>query len=177
MAMVALAVKLTSRGPVFYTQERIGKGGVPFRMYKFRSMTTGADDQLAELLRAQGSEGTPLFKVNADPRLTPVGAFLRKHSLDELPQFFNVLGGSMSLVGPRPQRSAEVALYDEFASRRLIVKPGVSGLWQVSGRSTLTWEDSIRLDLSYVENWSLTTDMVILARTLRAVVRPGAEAY
>jgi len=170
MLIVAIAVKTTSRGPLFFGQERIGQDGVPFRMWKFRSMIVGADDQLQSLLDAQGTSDKPLFKVNDDPRITPIGRFIRRYSLDELPQFFNVLMGSMSLVGPRPQREAEVALYDRGAHRRLFMKPGISGLWQVSGRSNLDWDDAIRLDLYYVENWSLTTDLVILWRTVRAVI-------
>jgi len=167
---VAIAVKSTSRGPLLYGQERIGRRGVPFKMWKFRSMIVGADDQLKSLLDAQGTSDRPLFKVTNDPRITPVGRFIRRYSLDELPQFFNVLAGSMSLVGPRPQVAAEVALYEGGAHRRLFMRPGVSGLWQVSGRSDLDWDDAIRLDLYYVENWSLTGDLVILWRTVRAVV-------
>ncbi|KAF2419670.1 polyprenyl glycosylphosphotransferase [Microbacterium sp. B35-30] len=169
MVAVAIAVKSTSRGPLFYGQERIGRHRVPFKMWKFRSMIIGADDQLKGLLDAQGTSDRPLFKVANDPRITPVGKFIRRHSLDELPQFFNVLAGSMSLVGPRPQVAAEVALYEDGAHRRLFMRPGISGLWQVSGRSDLDWDDAIRLDLYYVENWSLTGDLVILWRTLRAV--------
>ncbi|MET0448068.1 MAG: sugar transferase [Aeromicrobium sp.] len=177
MLGTAVAVATTSPGGFLYRQERVGRGGQQFSMLKFRSMRVDADSELQALLAAQGSSDRPLFKVQQDPRVTRVGAFIRRYSLDELPQFFNVLLGDMSLVGPRPQRPAEVALYDDFASRRHIVKPGVSGLWQVSGRSTLAWDDAIRLDLSYIDNWSLTGDLVILWRTVRAVVRPGAEAY
>lgn len=169
---VAIAVKRSGPGGIFYQQERIGRHGIAFGMLKFRSMVQDADDQLESLLDAQGTSDTPLFKVTNDPRITPVGRFLRKYSLDEIPQLFNVLLGTMSLVGPRPQREAEVALYDDAAHRRLIMKPGMSGLWQVSGRSNLSWDDSIRLDLYYVENWSLTTDITILFRTVRAVVAP-----
>ncbi len=169
---VAIAVKRSGPGNILYRQVRIGRHGNPFGMLKFRSMVQDADDQLESLLDAQGTSDTPLFKVTNDPRITPVGLILRKYSLDELPQLFNVITGEMSLVGPRPQRAAEVALYDDAASRRLIMKPGMSGLWQVSGRSNLSWEDSIRLDLYYVENWSLTADILILWRTVRAVVRP-----
>lgn len=174
---VAAAVRFTSPGPVLYSQERIGRNGVPFRMLKFRSMVTDADERLAELLDAQGRSDQPLFKIEDDPRITPVGRFIRKYSLDELPQLSNVLRGEMSLVGPRPQREAEVALYDHAAHRRLMVKPGMSGLWQVSGRSTLSWEDTIRLDLYYVENWSFMQDIVILFRTVKAVTAPGASAH
>lgn len=166
---LALLVRLSSPGPVFYQQERIGLRGTTFNMLKFRSMKVNADDELRALLEAQGTSDTPLFKVENDPRITVVGRILRKYSLDELPQLLNVLGGSMSLVGPRPQREGEVALYDDAAHRRLYVSPGMSGLWQVSGRSNLSWEESIRLDLYYVENWSLMGDVVILFKTFKAV--------
>ncbi|XAS71263.1 sugar transferase [Micrococcaceae bacterium Sec5.1] len=169
LLILGLLVKLTSEGPVFYRQERVGLRGSSFYMLKFRSMKVNADDELLRLLDAQGSAGKPLFKIENDPRITSVGRVLRKYSLDELPQLLNVIGGSMSLVGPRPQRDGEVALYDDAAHRRLYVSPGMSGLWQVSGRSNLTWEESIRLDLYYVENWSLMGDVVILFRTFRAV--------
>lgn len=168
---VGLLVKFTSPGPVFYTQERIGVRGKVFKMVKFRSMRQDADLQLAALLRQQGTDDKPLSKVENDPRITPVGRVLRKFSLDELPQLFNVLSGDMSLVGPRPQREHEVALYDGAAHRRLYVSPGMSGLWQVSGRSNLSWDEAIQLDLYYVENWSLTQDIVILLKTFRAVFR------
>lgn len=169
LVTIAVLVKLTSAGPIFYTQNRIGKNGNAFKMIKFRSMRTDADSELQQLLEAQGTADTPLFKVENDPRITPVGRTLRKYSLDELPQLFNVVMGTMSLVGPRPQREGEVALYDDAAHRRLYVSPGMSGLWQVSGRSNLSWEQSIRIDLYYVENWSLTQDVVILLKTFRAV--------
>lgn len=169
LIMIALLVKFTSPGPIFYTQSRIGKNGTPFDMIKFRSMRVDADSELQQLLAAQGTADKPLFKVENDPRITSIGRGLRKYSLDELPQLFNVLIGTMSLVGPRPQRSGEVALYDDAAHRRLYVSPGMSGLWQVSGRSNLSWEQSIRIDLYYVENWSLTQDIVILLKTFRAV--------
>ncbi|GAA5038060.1 sugar transferase [Microbacterium fluvii] len=174
---VALAVKLSSNGPLLYRQERIGRNGVPFGMLKFRSMRVGADQELSALLEAQGTSETPLFKIKDDPRITPVGRFIRRYSLDELPQFFNVLGGSMSLVGPRPQIAAEVALYSETAKRRLLARPGITGLWQVSGRSSVEWEDAVKLDLYYVENWSLVGDIAILFKTLRAVVSPGSTAH
>ncbi|WP_353611766.1 sugar transferase [Arthrobacter sp. OY3WO11] len=167
--LLALLVRTTDPGPVFYRQERIGLRGTTFFMLKFRSMKVNADAELQSLLAAQGSADTPLFKVENDPRITPLGRILRKYSLDELPQLLNVLGGSMSLVGPRPQREGEVALYDDAAHRRLYVSPGMSGLWQVSGRSNLSWEESIRLDLYYVENWSLMGDIVILCKTFKAV--------
>ncbi len=165
----ALAVKLSSAGPVFYRQERVGKDGHAFGMIKFRSMRVGADAELERLLKAQGKTLGELPKVTHDPRLTRVGAFLRRFSIDELPQLFNVLKGDMSLVGPRPQRDFEVANYDHVATRRLTVRPGMTGLWQVSGRSNLSYEEAIRLDVHYVENWSITSDVMILWRTVRAV--------
>lgn len=171
MLVTAIAVKLSSPGPVFFRQERIGLNGKAFHVIKFRSMRAGADTELAELLRAQGTDDRPLFKVDNDPRITPVGAFIRKYSLDELPQLFNVLRGEMSLVGPRPQRAEEVALYDNAAGRRLLVKPGITGLWQVSGRSNLSWEDTIRMDLYYAENWSFLDDFVILLWTVKTVLQ------
>jgi exopolysaccharide biosynthesis polyprenyl glycosylphosphotransferase len=167
---IAILVKVTSSGPIFYRSQRIGYRGAAFGMLKFRSMRTGADTELASLLQQQGTAGTPLFKITDDPRVTSVGRYLRRYSLDELPQLFNVFRGTMSLVGPRPQIADEVALYDDAAHRRLLLKPGVSGLWQVSGRSNLAWDDALRLDLYYVENWSLVADLGILWRTLRAVV-------
>lgn len=166
----AVLIKLSSPGPVFYRQERIGLSGEPFTILKFRSMVIDAEAHLARLLEEQGTAGVPLFKPRHDPRITPIGRILRRYSIDELPQLLNVWRGDMSLVGPRPQVDGEVRLYDSKSSRRLAVKPGMSGLWQVSGRSNLSWEDSIRLDLYYVENWSITSDLVILLRTLRAVL-------
>ncbi len=177
LLVVALTVKLTSKGPLFFSHERIGRDARPFRMLKFRSMRVGADDELAALLKAQGTSTQPLFKIKDDPRITPVGRVIRKYSLDELPQLFNVLGGSMSLVGPRPQVAAEVALYSDAARRRLLTPPGITGLWQVSGRSALDWDQAVRLDLYYVENWSLIGDIAILARTVRAVLSPKETAH
>ena len=171
MLVTAIAVKATSPGPVFFRQQRIGLNGKAFNVYKFRSMRQGADAELPELLQSQGTHATPLFKVRDDPRITRVGHFIRKFSIDELPQFLNVIRGEMSLVGPRPQRAEEVALYDSAAGRRLLVKPGITGLWQVSGRSDLSWEDTVRLDLYYVENWSLTDDFVILLYTIKTVLQ------
>lgn len=176
LALVAIAVKVSSPGPVLFRQERIGLNGEPFTMLKFRSMVVDADSKLADLLKDQKTDDKPLFKVRNDPRITQVGRFLRKYSLDELPQLFNVLFGSMSLVGPRPQVAAEVALYDESVHRRLLTRPGITGLWQVSGRSDLDWDDAIRLDLYYVENWSFMSDVVIAFKTLR-VVFIGTGAY
>jgi exopolysaccharide biosynthesis polyprenyl glycosylphosphotransferase len=171
MLATAIGVKLTSPGPVLFRQQRIGLNGKAFDVYKFRSMRIGADAELANLLKKQGTDDKPLFKVENDPRITRFGAFIRKYSLDELPQFFNVVRGDMSIVGPRPQRAEEVALYDNAAGRRLLVKPGITGLWQVSGRSDLSWEDTIRLDLYYAENWSLLDDFVILLWTVKTVLQ------
>ena len=171
---IALAVKVTSPGPVLYRQERVGVNGQAFTMLKFRSMVVDADRQV-DALKAQNISDGLLFKMRVDPRVTPVGRVLRRLSLDELPQLFNILGGSMSLVGPRPPLPGEVARYDTSVSRRLLVKPGLTGLWQISGRSDLPWEESVRLDLRYVENWSLAMDLLILAKTVRAVLsRSGA---
>lgn len=170
MFFLAVTVRLTSEGPVFYRQERVGKDGESFSMIKFRSMRVGADAELASLMAANGQDITKLAKLVDDPRLTPVGGIMRRYSLDELPQLFNVLKGDMSLVGPRPQRDFEVEQYDHVAGRRLTVRPGMTGLWQVSGRSDLDFAEAIRLDIHYVENWSMTADLIILWKTLRAVV-------
>jgi lipopolysaccharide/colanic/teichoic acid biosynthesis glycosyltransferase len=165
----ALAVRLTSPGPVLFRQTRIGLGGRPFTMYKLRSMTTDADRRLGELAGRSDGNGT-LFKMREDPRVTPVGRILRRYSIDELPQLLNVVRGDMSLVGPRPPLPSESATYDDVVRRRLLVKPGVTGLWQVSGRSDLTWAQSVRLDLRYVDNWSVPMDLAILGRTAGAVL-------
>ncbi len=175
MLVVALLVRFTSPGPVLFRQERIGKHGRPFTMHKFRSMYVDAEARRVELDHLNEHEGGPMFKLKDDPRVTPVGRLLRRFSLDELPQLFDVLARRMSLVGPRPPLSQEVAQYEDDARRRLLVKPGITGLWQVSGRSDLSWEDTVRLDLHYVENWSLGLDLSIIARTVAAVVaRDGA---
>ncbi|GAA5193181.1 sugar transferase [Arthrobacter gyeryongensis] len=168
-AVLALMVKLDSRGPILFRQDRVGFEGAHFRMLKFRSMVIDAEARLTELAHRNEGNGL-LFKIRNDPRITRTGAFLRRYSLDELPQLFNVLSGSMSLVGPRPPLPSEVAVYEQDVRRRLLVKPGVTGLWQVSGRSNLSWQDSVRLDLYYVENWSLAGDLIILLRTARAVL-------
>jgi exopolysaccharide biosynthesis polyprenyl glycosylphosphotransferase len=168
MILVAALIKLDGRGPVFFRQERVGMEGKHFYMLKFRSMVVDAEARLAELARENEGSG-PLFKLRNDPRVTRIGGFLRRFSVDELPQLLNVLSGSMSLVGPRPPLPREVEAYESDVRRRLLVKPGLTGLWQVSGRSNLSWQDSVRLDLYYVENWSLAGDFVILFRTVRAV--------
>ncbi|KQX74274.1 polyprenyl glycosylphosphotransferase [Aeromicrobium sp. Root472D3] len=167
---IAVAVKLDSPGAVLYRSERIGVGGRPFFMLKFRSMAEGADRQVADLSARNEGSG-PLFKMRSDPRVTRVGRFLRRYSLDELPQFINVLRGDMSVVGPRPPLGREVEQYNGATQRRLLVKQGITGLWQISGRSDLTWEETVRLDLDYVENWSMLRDLQIVWRTLKAVTR------
>jgi exopolysaccharide biosynthesis polyprenyl glycosylphosphotransferase len=168
MAVVCLMIKADSRGPMLFKQERVGIEGTSFSMLKFRSMATDAEDRLAGLAERNEGNGV-LFKIKNDPRVTRSGGILRKYSLDELPQLFNIFAGAMSLVGPRPPLPQEVDAYEQHVRRRLLVKPGLTGLWQVSGRSNLSWQDSVRLDLYYVENWSLTGDLVIMLRTVRAV--------
>lgn len=196
LLVIGVVVKATSRGPVFFRQPRVGLNGSTFGMIKFRSMVTNAEELLPELQRrrdelaaaataastdaagagtADGAGNAVMFKLVDDPRITKAGKWLRRFSLDELPQLFNVLGGSMSLVGPRPPLPEEVAKYENHVHRRLLVKPGMTGLWQVSGRSRLSWEETVRLDSYYVENWSMTGDLQILWKTARAVVgRDGA---
>lgn len=174
---IAVLVRATSNGPAIYRQERVGYDGSTFSIWKFRTMGDNADAELQRLLAAQGTGDQPLFKVDDDPRVTRVGRVLREYSLDELPQLVNVLLGQMSLVGPRPQRDAEVALYSRTHRRRLLAKPGMTGLWQVSGRNEVAWEDAAELDLYYVENWSLGLDVVLLLRTVMVVLRgSGAGA-
>ncbi|CAM3598777.1 sugar transferase [Smaragdicoccus niigatensis] len=172
MLIIALCIKLSSRGPVFYAAERVGLNGKPFSMLKFRSMVVDADARREEL-EHQNEAGGPLFKIREDPRVTGVGKIIRRYSLDELPQFINVLKRDMSIVGPRPPMANEVSTYDGAVHRRLLVRPGLTGLWQVSGRSDLSWDESVRLDLYYVENWSLVTDCLLVLKTIRAVVRPN----
>jgi exopolysaccharide biosynthesis polyprenyl glycosylphosphotransferase len=175
LLIVGVAILVDNRGSVFYKQRRVGKDGKEFTIVKFRTMVTNADKMLADLSDLNEGAGV-LFKMRSDPRVTRVGSVLRRYSIDELPQLFNVLTGSMSLVGPRPPLPEETAKYGEDVRRRLLVKPGVTGLWQVSGRSDLSWEEAVRLDLRYVEDWSLALDAVILWKTFRAVVS-GAGAY
>jgi exopolysaccharide biosynthesis polyprenyl glycosylphosphotransferase len=173
--VIAAAVKATSPGPVLFRQIRIGVDGREFTMLKFRSMVIDAEQRRSELLDDSEGNGV-LFKMKRDPRVTRVGGWLRRLSLDELPQLINVVRGDMSLVGPRPPLPEEVAVYTDDATRRLRVRPGLTGLWQVSGRSDLSWEESLRLDLRYVDNWSLALDLSILWRTGKAVLR-GSGAY
>lgn len=172
---LAVIVKRDSPGPVLFCQERVGKAGKPFRMLKFRSMVTDAEATLAGLGSQNDGSGV-LFKMRQDPRVTRCGRWMRRYSLDELPQFWNVLCGEMSLVGPRPPLPREVSGYERHTHRRLLIKPGITGLWQVNGRSDLPWDEAVRLDLYYVENWSIMGDVIILWRTFRAMCAP-AGAY
>lgn len=172
---IMAAVRFTSPGPVFFRQQRVGKHGQTFTVLKFRSMYRDAEARKAEIEHLNESDGV-MFKIRNDPRITPVGRFLRKWSLDELPQLLNVVKGDMSLVGPRPPLPSEVARYETDVHRRLLVKPGITGRWQISGRSDLSWEETVRQDLFYVENWSFAMDLSILVGTLRAVVK-SAGAY
>ena len=167
---IAVAIKLDDNGPVFFFQERVGLESKPFKMVKFRSMRKDAEEQKSSLEHLT-MRNSPLFKMEEDPRVTRVGKFIRKWSLDEVPQVLNVIIGTMSLVGPRPPLRSEVDKYDDHVNRKFLVKPGITGLWQVSGRSNLSWEDSVRIDLYYVENWSIMTDVIILFRTFVAVLR------
>ncbi len=175
IASAALAVRATSRGPVFFRQRRIGIDGRPFTMFKLRSMYMDAEARRTALLERSDRDGI-MFKMHDDPRITPVGRILRRFSIDELPQLLNVAKGDMSLVGPRPPLPEEVDAYQDEVFRRLRVRPGLTGLWQVSGRSDLSWEESVRLDLRYVDNWSVTMDLLILWKTGRAVAG-GSGAY
>jgi exopolysaccharide biosynthesis polyprenyl glycosylphosphotransferase len=172
---VALAVRVTSPGPVFFRQTRLGRDGREFTMLKFRSMVRNADN-MVETLQGESDGNGVLFKRRQDPRVTPVGRMLRRYSLDELPQLFNVLLGDMSLVGPRPPLASEVARYGHDMRRRFLVKPGLTGLWQINGRSDISWDESVRLDVRYVDNWSLAFDFMILWKTVGAVIR-GSGAY
>jgi lipopolysaccharide/colanic/teichoic acid biosynthesis glycosyltransferase len=168
--LIALAIRLDTPGPIFFRQMRVGKHGKEFACFKFRSMVSNADElrgQIAELNESTG----PLFKIRNDPRLTRVGRFIRRYSLDELPQLFNVLHGEMSLIGPRPNLPQEVDQYQEWMKKRLSVSPGLTGLWQVSGRSDLTFDEMVLLDIYYVENWSIGLDINILLRSVPAVLR------
>ena len=176
LLVIALAVRLDSRGPVLFRQVRVGERGETFEMVKFRTMCVDAEARLAVLTGEADAGNSVLFKMKDDPRVTRVGRILRRYSLDELPQLINVLRGEMSLVGPRPPLPREVEAYEPDAVRRLRVKPGLTGLWQVSGRSDLSWDESLRLDLWYVDNWSFVLDVQILIRTARAVLH-GSGAY
>jgi exopolysaccharide biosynthesis polyprenyl glycosylphosphotransferase len=172
---VTLIIRLDDGGPAFFRQTRVGRDGRDFTVYKFRTMVMDAEKLKTELTASNDHDGV-LFKMRKDPRITKVGSWLRRWSLDELPQLVNVVRGDMSLVGPRPALPDEAARYGDYVRRRLVVKPGLTGLWQVNGRSDLSWEESVRLDLRYVENWSLVLDLQILWKTLSAVWR-GSGAY
>ena len=174
LLVTALAIKLYDGGPVFYLSERIGRDGIPYTLWKFRSMVVDADTKVHELIRQQGGNAL-LFKMKDDPRLTPIGRFIRTYSIDELPQFINSLNGTMSIVGPRPQVQREVDEYDADMHLRLAIRPGITGLWQVSGRSHLSADEAKRLDLYYVHNWSMLLDMKTIARTVGAVVTHTQE--
>ncbi|MBT1166990.1 sugar transferase [Bifidobacterium simiarum] len=176
MLVVAILIKLDDGGPVFFTQTRIGMHGIPFTMYKFRSMVTNAEEIKKKLAEESGQSDRFIFKLKDDPRITKIGKFIRKTSLDEFPQFFNVFKGDMSLVGPRPALPEEVARYNSLYATRLLVKPGITGPWQVSGRSDLSQEQSEYLDVSYIENWSITGDLAILAKTVLVVFK-GTGSY
>jgi exopolysaccharide biosynthesis polyprenyl glycosylphosphotransferase len=175
LVAVGAAIRLYDGGPVLFTQVRVGKNGRVFRIYKFRTMVVGAEQRKVQLLTSSDTDGI-LFKLRKDPRVTGMGARLRRWSIDELPQLVNVFLGDMSLVGPRPAVPDEVAQYAEHVHRRLVVKPGLTGLWQVNGRSDLSWDESVRLDLRYVENWSFALDVQILWKTVSALLR-GSGAY
>jgi lipopolysaccharide/colanic/teichoic acid biosynthesis glycosyltransferase len=166
------------KGPVFFTQERIGKKGKPFAMVKLRTMRLGAADEQnsLDIDKENVAGNSVLFKLKDDPRITKPGRWLRRYSVDEVPQLLNVMIGNMSIVGPRPPLQQEVDQYDEFVTSRFIVKPGLTGLWQISGRSELDWEESIRADLNYVQNWSIMFDLVIIWRTIKTVLS-GKGAY
>jgi exopolysaccharide biosynthesis polyprenyl glycosylphosphotransferase len=174
-AAIALAIRADDHGPVFFRQQRVGKNGETFSLWKFRTMIVDAEERRAHLAALNEGAGV-LFKMRRDPRVTAVGAWLRRWSLDELPQLINVVIGEMSLVGPRPALPQETARYGDDMQRRLKVPPGITGLWQVSGRSDLPWEEAVRLDLRYVENWSVALDLQILWKTCAAVMR-GSGAY
>ncbi len=170
---ITVRIRTTSHGPAFFRQTRVGRDGSTFTILKFRSMYLDAEDRKESLAAYNEANDGLLFKMHDDPRITRVGAVLRRYSLDELPQLVNVLLGSMSLVGPRPPLPSEVAQYGDDVRRRLLVKPGLTGLWQISGRSDLSWTESVRLDLRYVENWSLALDLMILWKTARVVLKPN----
>jgi exopolysaccharide biosynthesis polyprenyl glycosylphosphotransferase len=175
LVALAAAIKLDDSGPVLFRQTRIGKDGKPFTLYKFRTMVVDAEQRLPEMTALNEGDGL-LFKIRKDPRITRAGEWLRRRSLDELPQLFNVVIGEMSLVGPRPALPIEADAYGHHVRRRLAVKPGITGLWQVSGRSDLSWDEAVRLDVRYVENWSFVLDLQILWKTWSAVMH-GDGAY
>jgi len=172
LLVLAVIVRLDSPGPILFRQDRVGKDGNAFGMFKFRSMVADAEARLTALDQLNEGAGV-LFKLRDDPRVTRCGRWMRKYSFDELPQLWNVVLGNMSMVGPRPPLDREVNGYERHTHRRLLIKPGITGLWQINGRSDLSWEEAVRLDLYYVENWSIAGDLLILWRTFRAVVKPS----
>lgn len=172
--IIAIAIKINDpHGPVFYTQERVGKDGRRFRMFKFRSMVTNADELLEKLKEQNEIEGA-MFKIKNDPRITKVGRFIRKYSLDELPQLLNVVGGSMSIVGPRPPLPYEVDQYTDYDKQRLMVKPGATGMWQVGGRNALNFDQMVALDLTYINERSIWLDLKIMFETIKVMIKPNA---
>ncbi|MBA2914614.1 sugar transferase [Limosilactobacillus frumenti] len=172
--IIAIAIKINDpHGPVFYTQERVGKDGRRFRMFKFRSMVTNADE-LLEKLKEQNEIKGAMFKMKNDPRITSVGRFIRKYSLDELPQLLNVVGGSMSIVGPRPPLPYEVDQYTDYDKQRLMVKPGATGMWQVGGRNALNFDQMVELDLTYINERSIWLDLKIMFETVKVMIKPNA---
>ena len=172
--IIAIAIKINDpAGPVFYTQTRVGKDGKPFKMFKFRSMVTNADE-LLEKLRDQNEVEGAMFKMKDDPRITKVGKFIRKYSLDELPQLLNVVGGSMSIVGPRPPLPFEVEEYTDYDRQRLMVKPGATGMWQVGGRNALSFDQMVELDLTYINERSIWLDLKIMFETVKVMIKPNA---
>ena len=187
MILIALIIKRTDPGPVFFVQERLGRDGRPFKFYKFRSMKHNSDDAIHRQFAAMfingdeegcsaSNDGEKLFKMKADPRITPIGGWLRKTSLDELPQLFNILRGEMSLVGPRPPIAYEIENYQPWHMERLKAVPGLTGLWQVSGRSNVSFDDMVRLDVNYINDWSFTRDIAIILQTIPVVLR-GTGGY
>jgi exopolysaccharide biosynthesis polyprenyl glycosylphosphotransferase len=187
MLVIALVIKRTDKGPVFFVQERLGKDGRPFKFYKFRSMKHNSDDAIHRQFAAMfingdedgcsaTNDGEKLFKMKTDPRITPIGGWLRKTSLDELPQLFNILRGEMSLVGPRPPIAYEIENYQPWHMERLKAVPGLTGLWQVSGRSNVSFDDMVRMDVNYINQWSLWKDVGIILKTVPVVLR-GTGGY
>lgn len=169
LLLISIAIKMTSRGPIFFTQTRVGLGGLTFKLYKFRSMVQDAD-ALKDSLESENEKDGPIFKMKHDPRITSVGRFLRKYSLDELPQLLNVLKNDMSLVGPRPPVPREVVQYEDWQLRRLSVQPGLTCIWQTSGRSKLTFDEWVRMDLQYIDDWNLSLDLKLLLKTVKVVI-------
>lgn len=174
MLWIALLIKREDHGPIFYKQTRVGKNGKTFKMYKFRSMFVNADQMLAKL-KEQNDVAGPMFKMKNDPRITKIGHFIRKHSLDELPQFLNVIKGEMSLVGPRPPLPSEVAEYSDYDKQRLYVTPGCTGLWQATERNEVGFNEMVQLDIKYIQNASFIYDLLIIYKTIRIMLKPNTS--